>query len=198
MLALLAAAVMAGACHEDEAAPWGDPAGGENNSGGIPDAGDTDTDTGTGDTDTESEPVVCAEGEVAQPDSELCWRRCPLGQDAPLDGDCAGDIDLFDFEDAAAACALLGGGYHAATLDQMIALLDGCDAAVVEDGQEGLCYPCDGSAACGQMFGFDLETYWTSTAGEDSPWAVSFASGAVFMPGTGLEFYAVRCVRWGG
>jgi hypothetical protein len=196
MRVLLAAAVMAGSCHENDPSAWGDPKGGEGNSGGLPDAGDSDTESG--DTDTESEPLQCGEGEVAQPATDLCWLRCPLGQDAPLDDGCAGETDLYDFEGAVAACALLGDGYHAATRDEMIALLGGCETAVVEDGQEGLCDPCDGSGACGQMFGFDLETYWTSTVGDFSPWAVSFDSGVLFMPGTGLEFHAVRCVRSGG
>jgi hypothetical protein len=198
LLVLVLVLVLAAACHENDPAPWGDPAGGENAGSGMPDAGDTDTGTGAADTDTDEDPLSCAEDEVADPGAGLCWMRCPLGQDPAGNADgCTGFPDLFDFEGAQAACAVLGDVRHPATRRQMVDLLGGCEAAVVEEGAEGQCDPCDGSAACWQLFGLDLETYWTSTTGTLSPWAVSFESGAVFMPGSALELYAVRCVRDG-
>jgi hypothetical protein len=193
MAAMLAAA--AWACHENDPAPWGDPGGGENNSSGIPDAGDTDIDTAT---DTGTGGDACDENEVEQPGAGLCWQRCPLGQGAAADGTCEGIVSLYESGEAKAACALLGGGAHAATRHEMIALLGGCEDAVALDGLEGVCDACGGSDLCTQLFGADWETYWTSTPGNPAPWAVSFDSGAVFMGATGFELYAARCVRQGG
>ena len=194
LILALGCSLSAAACDERERAPLGDPgSGGGGGSSGMPDAGDTDT----FDTDTGEPQVQCAADEVPQPATNLCWMRCPLGREATGDGPCEGPVALYEFAETFAACGLLGAGHQPATREQMISLLGGCETAVIEDWDEGFCDPCDASETCAQMFGFDPETYWTSTTGEFSPWAVSFDSGAVFMPGSALEQYAVRCVRQG-
>lgn len=198
-IAIIALACLwpAAACQENDPAPRGDPGGGgSGGGGGMPDAGGGDTDTG--DTDTGDEQIQCAAGEVLQHDTVLCWLRCPLGQQVSMDDVCEGFAELLPHHEAVQACAQLGDGFQAATRQQMIALLGGCEEAVTaDDWGEGFCDPCDDSAACRQMFVLDLETYWTATTGELSPWAASFASGAVFMPASAHDLYAVRCVRHG-
>jgi hypothetical protein len=83
----------------------------------------------------------------------------------------------------------------------MISVLSNCDSNVVQSNGEGLCDPCMQSSPCLEMFEFDFNTYWTSTATEpDSyseplPWAVSFEVGTVFQSYNTEEIFATRCVR---
>ena len=123
-----------------------------------------------------------------------CWRRCPEGETWE-DGFCAGSAVVHDFAGAAGACALLDGGYHAASRAEMIGLLGNCDDAVVGDNAEGLCDSCPISDDCFTLFGTDTLTYWTSTTGDPGPWVVAFDTGTVFMAESADLPYFVRCVR---
>jgi hypothetical protein len=185
--------VIVSACHETEHAPYGSVSGGPLPGGSemppTPDGG-TDADT---DTDQDGGPVGCAEDEVESPLGDSCWLRCPIGQ-TWSDGVCSGSALAEDWEGAIAACSTVGDGHHLPSRQEMIDILDNCDA-VLSEGQEGYCDSCGVSAACGAMFDYDSQVYWTSSEGTYAPWAVGFDSGFVFMSETELDLYYARCLR---
>jgi len=201
------ALTLAIACDDGGHAPHGSSSGGPQPSGSNADSdsdgdsdadsdSDTDSDTGSdtdADTDEDAGTDGCLDEEVAEPDEERCWLSCALGQEWN-DGFCDGPAQVYDWEGAVAACALRGGGYHLASRQEMIDILSECEA-VLEEDQEGFCDPCGASPACGAMFGFDTLTYWTSSDGLYSPWAVAFDTGLVFMSSTEFDIHHGRCVR---
>jgi hypothetical protein len=186
-------------CDESDHAPHGSSSGGPVPSGSDMDIdadsdADSDSDSDSdADTNEDAGTGGCLEDEIAQPDSDRCWLRCPLGQ-VWNDGYCDGSVQAYDWEAAVAACALIGVGHHLATRQEMIDILDNCEEVLAED-LEGFCDPCGASAACGALFGFDSLTYWTSTDGLYSPWAVAFDTGLVFMSDTEFDYHYARCLR---
>ena len=199
-LAVALALASAASCKTNDHAPMSDSGLGGGGGGGDfnPSDGDTDgdgsvDDDGGGDDGGAGE---CLAHEVRQPETDLCWLRCPIGQSWNADGQlCSGVVSTLDRNDAVAACALLDDGSTLAGRGEMIELLGNCSPQVVEDGVEGLCDSCGASATCSEMFWLDVQTYWTRTDGSLSAWAVSFETGSVFMPGNELQLYSARCVR---
>ena len=162
-------------------------------SGEEPDSDDTDTQTNTDSGD-------CASDEILQPQTNRCWRRCPVGQEW-VDSVCVGSVSFRNWSGAVSACPAASSKYRTATRDEMISVLDNCDPNIVQSNIDGLCDPCAQSSYCFQMFEFDSYVYWTSTATEpDSdtqamPWGVSFAIGTVFQSYNNEELHAARCLR---
>lgn len=168
--------------------------------------GDTDSDSDTdSDADSDTDPPDCSVDEVGQPATDLCWRRCSLGQS--WDGEaCAGEPLEVDWCNAtgidAGGCvpddpgaeicsALLGDEYRLPTRDELLALLAGCADA----GDNYSCDPCVESDPCAGMFGDDQGGYWSSTAYDDwLAWMTGLVSGIVF-PSTNFSQLRVRCVR---
>jgi len=192
-LALTAALTLA--CDESGHAPYGSSAGSPPPGGSdpppTPDGGSDDD--GGADTDDDGGPAGCAEDEIVEPGGDYCWLRCPVGQ--TWDGQfCSGSALALDWVDANAACATIGGGHHVPSRQQAIGILDNCEDLVLDD-LEGFCDPCGASYACGEMFGYDVLAYWTSTEGPYAPWTVAFDSGLVFMSDTALDYHYTRCLR---
>ncbi len=158
--------------------------------------------------------------EVQQPDKDLYWLRCPLGQswvvgescgctDSPgvqsmtwcevmdlppgdsFDGPCydhpitAEHVDICESE--------YGVGYRLPTREELEALLGGC--AYNDPFYE--CNTCSESANCTDMFGLDLNWYWSSSP-ETSfhVWVADFSNGAVEFRSK-IANYEVRCMRTG-
>jgi hypothetical protein len=176
-------------------------------SGGISGGGgdsDSDVDGGIDGGAMDAGPTTCVEGDVRQPGTDLCWRRCPLGQEERLGG-CDGNVARHTWVEAIAECSLLGGGYRNATRSEMVALLGDCDKQVLETAAEGVCASCGQSEPCEEMFVWDHGVYWTSTDSntefdsdldpDPAPWAVSFYVGTVFVAASAKDLYEVRCVR---
>lgn len=197
--ARLAAAVCCGllglaalTCDEQDHAPYGSHTGAPPGGGGLPPVPDGGTDADA-DTDQDGGTDGCAEDEIAQPATDYCWLRCPLGQ-IWYEEYCDGSALLDGWTGAIAACDQVGGGHHLPSRAELLALFDNCEEQVAEN-QEGFCDSCGDSSACGSMFGYDVQVHWTSTDGEYSPWAVDFANGLVFMSDTEFDFHQVRCLR---
>lgn len=113
--------------------------------------------------------------DVRQPETKICWNRCPLGQ--TFNEGCYGDLSMKNWTEAMGACPK---GYTLPTKGQYEALLGGA--------------PCEGDSTCALMFGTDTGMYWTSSfEGETSRYFVAMSDGAVHQsPYT--NDYAVRCL----
>jgi hypothetical protein len=193
-------------CYKQDHADWGDPTIDGGGSGGGGTGGVTEEDGGESDTDTDvedagdSNPGECEPDEVLEPETDLCWLRCPLGQEW-VDSTCVGAVSFMAWSSAVSACQAFDDRMRTATRDDMISVLDNCDYNVVQADGDGLCDPCIQSSPCFEMFDFDSNIYWTSTStsrnlfSEPLPWAVSFDVGTVFQTVNTEELYAARCVR---
>ena len=173
---------------------------------------DTDADSDS-DSDTVPDTDCDQSKEVQQPDTSLCWRRCPLGQTWDTSSDsCIGDLVYKNWYDAtgvdstdcdpdisgADICEVsLGMGYRLPTREEFVALLEGCDSNV-QDGWVGYCNSCSDSSICSDMFGDDGYSYWSSTCTANSvsvrAYLVDFYLGYVYGEGMDSVQY-IRCVR---
>ena len=173
---------------------------------------DTDADSDSdGDTDTDPDTSWCDTiHEVRQPGTDLCWRRCPLGQ--TWDGDsCEGTWTVIwkDWCDASGQTATgctpdnpgqdiceltLGGGFRLPTAEEFSVLLEESGLGWY-DGKE--CDGGDGATICTGMFGYDSGLYWSSSpGGDDYAWDARFNVGYVDILGVDRD-HSVRCVRSG-
>jgi len=172
------------------------------------DGSDGAGDAGTG---TDSGADFCASDEVRQPETDLCWLRCPLGQDWAGDS-CDGTKAEKDWCDAsgltasgctpddpgADLCELtFGPGYRLPTRDEFMALLGNCVESDVA------CYTCDdctgsdGQTTCTGMFTADDGYYWSSTpCSVEVSWCAYFGSGDVCDAFASNEDH-VRCLHEG-
>lgn len=111
------------------------------------------------------------------------WTRCPLGSD--WDGwRCTGTATPMTWYPALEACP---SGSQVPSLDDFIAILDDCDANVINHSEYGGdCASCSSSDDCDEMFtnedileGYDTKlksgTYWTRTVGKDFGGDAKFA-----------------------
>ena len=152
--------------------------------------GETDADTDAdsdadSDTDSDTDTSYCGTiHEVRQPSTDLCWRRCMLGQ--TWNGNsCEGTgfytvwCDATGEEEGCCvpenpgmnACEdILGTGYRLPTKEEYMDMLGNC---VGDD-----CDSCVESENCSDMFGLEGYTYWTSTyEGDSEAWEQNLANG---------------------
>jgi hypothetical protein len=91
-------------------------------------------------------------------------------------------------------------GWRTASREELVALLDGCDAAVEKTGK-GDCKPCKHSAGCNALFGAGAIAwgqFWTSTSFDDkSAYYVSFKQGQVRRSSKNNQMH-VLCAKPGG
>ncbi|MFO8071533.1 MAG: DUF1566 domain-containing protein [Polyangia bacterium] len=167
--------------------------------------GDADSDT---DTDTDTDTDFCLPEELRQPETELCWLRCPLGQ-TWNGSSCEGLMDSMDWCDASGEnssgcspdspgqdiCELsAGAGYRLPTAEEYSVLLEESGLGNY-DGKQ--CDGDDGDTMCTEMFGYDGGWYWSSTPYDSNDaWFADFGYGKV-NNGSVLYDYYVRCVRSG-
>ncbi len=144
--------------------------------------------------------------EVRQPETDLCWMRCPLTQEW-TGTSCEGVRIETTWCDATGGSTtgceprasgvnlcelLLGKGYRLPTEEEFLALFGNC-----WDFQHHICDACIQSKTCSSMFGSDGEHYWSSTENDASAaWYAGFDSGNI---GSQFKRYdsCVRCVRVG-
>lgn len=170
---------------------------------------DADADTDS-DSDSDTGSFCGTAHEVQQPLTDLCWRRCPLGQ--TWNGDsCAGTGIEMNWCDASGedlygctaenpgqdVCEIsFGEGNRLPTVEEFIALLGNC----IDQGSYYECDDCqggDGPTTCTGMFASDTGYYWSST-----PFDATHAIDAGFPTGNvgGIVPYylvGIRCVREG-
>ena len=212
LVVLLAALVLATAgCWEGGFTGGGDAGSdADSDSDGDTDA-DTDSDTYTDtdtDTDTDADTDFCLPEEVRQPETELCWLRCPLGQ-TWNGSSCDGSKDSMDWCDASGEnapdcspdnpgqdiCELsAGAGYRLPTAEEYSVLLEESGLGN-QDGKD--CDGDDGDTMCTEMFGYDAEYYWSATPYDSNfAWYAHFDYGNVYNAIVYYD-YDVRCVRSG-
>ena len=130
--------------------------------------------------------------EVKQPDTNLYWLRCPVGQ-TWNGSSCSGEAKTMTWNAAKSACP---SGYRLPTRQEFVDLLGDCDSNV-RSGKYGYCKKCSASSSCSSMFLSDTGWYWSSSPDDDSlAWPVLFSSGVVLSYAIGHDSY-VRCVRSG-
>jgi hypothetical protein len=174
---------------------------------GVDADADTDSDS---DADSDDDEDFCLPGEVQQPETDLCWWRCPLGQ--TWDGDtCEGSAPWMNWcqasgitlnnhceaiDEGTSQCeALLGAGYRLPTNLELANLLGNCESDVLNGGN-GYCDTCETSATCSGMFGDDSDWYWSSKHYGSFAHHARFSQGLLFQYGL-IYGSAVRCVRSG-
>ncbi len=135
--------------------------------------------------------------EVKQPDTNLYWLRCPIGQ-SWTGSYCEGDARGMSWHNAGNACP---GGYRLPTREEFVSLLGGCDAGARSGKKEGRCKSCEASKTCLSMFGRDDGDYWSSSSDVAAPsdaWTVVFSSGDMGYDKKEKDNdINVRCVRSG-
>jgi len=164
---------------------------------------------GDTDTDSDSDTDFCDQDtEVRQPETDFCWRRCPLGQ--TWDGDsCEGTKiradwcetngenhdDCYPDNPGVSRCEqYLDSRYRVPTAEEFSVLLEESELGNM-DGKK--CNGGDGPTMCNGMFGSDSGWYWSS-----SLYDVYYAWNALFSYGSvGYDYVHnalyVRCVRTG-
>ena len=142
-------------------------------------------------------PSACREGadEVIQPGTNLCWKRCPIGQ-TWTGTSCSGTEQPCGWESAGPFCAQLGDGFRLPTKTEMMELLGGCTPPADDRERPVYCDDCASSPACSEMFPGDTGYYWTGTVYDPSAsvWDVQFLIGDIDN-GAIVNSIAVRCVR---
>ena len=161
---------------------------------------DTDTDTDTdSDTDSDTDPE-CTPDTVTHPVTSVEWRRCSEGATWEWDGEeCACVGGLTTTYPFAALAELCGTGFHPATAEELLSLLDGCTPTWDEIATAGTgeCDSCAASEVCTEMFPGEARFFWSSTEfGGDTSLAfvVGFNLGDVDAMDKTNSYY-VRCVE---
>ncbi len=156
--------------------------------------------------------------EVQQPDTELYWLRCPLGQDwdvvtcgcvdnpgiqnmlwcdamglVPNDTECL--VDPITVAHVEICESEYGAGYRLPTRQEFVELLGNCDGDVLS-GARGYCDTCAASTNCTNMFGPDTRYYWSSSYIDSNAWYAGFNVGSVYYVEKASP-NDVRCVRSG-
>ncbi len=114
---------------------------------------------------------------VKQPDKNLYWLRCPLGQ--TYNGStCKGEAIVMSWKEALKACPK---GFRLPKRKEIVSLLGGCDSDVHQK-KYGHCTKCEESKTCSSMLGKDGGRYWSSdvyASSEKFAWMAFFKSGIV-------------------